>query len=152
MVLIFCLVLPQVIAFSDEEGVRFQTTFLGSAAVAGILPESILQVSDKRLPFLHKPTGLLFENGLLMQSLYVAFNFFSGTTVQEALRLNSFEATAAALGQVKYSPESVGSYVEVHLEQGPVLEALRYPLGVVKGIAGQTRLKVHSSSLLFFFR
>uniref|UniRef100_A0A453T063 allantoate deiminase n=1 Tax=Aegilops tauschii subsp. strangulata TaxID=200361 RepID=A0A453T063_AEGTS len=103
----------EVIAFSDEEGVRFQTTFLGSAAVAGILPESILQVSDK-----------------------------SGTTVQEALRLNSFEASAAALGQVKYSPESVGSYVEVHLEQGPVLEALRYPLGVVKGIAGQTRLKV----------
>ncbi|VAI92412.1 unnamed protein product [Triticum turgidum subsp. durum] len=97
----------EVIAFSDEEGVRFQTTFLGSAAVAGILPESIF-----------------------------------GTTVQEALRLNSFEATAAALGQVKYSPESVGSYVEVHLEQGPVLEALRYPLGVVKGIAGQTRLKV----------
>uniref|UniRef100_A0A0A9CIT2 allantoate deiminase n=1 Tax=Arundo donax TaxID=35708 RepID=A0A0A9CIT2_ARUDO len=28
------------------------------------------------------------------------------------------------------------------MEQGPVLEALRYPLGVVKGIAGQTRLKV----------
>ncbi|KAF0904923.1 hypothetical protein E2562_038705 [Oryza meyeriana var. granulata] len=103
----------EVIAFSDEEGVRFQTTFLGSAAVAGTLPESILQVSDK-----------------------------SGTTVQEVLKLNSFEATAAALGQVKYSPESVGSYVEVHMEQGPVLEALRYPLGVVKGIAGQTRLKV----------
>jgi hypothetical protein len=61
MVLIFCLVLPQVIAFSDEEGVRFQTTFLGSAAVAGILPESILQVSDKRLPFLHKPTGIVFK-------------------------------------------------------------------------------------------
>ncbi|VAI80331.1 unnamed protein product [Triticum turgidum subsp. durum] len=97
----------EVIAFSDEEGVRFQTTFLGSAAVAGILPESIF-----------------------------------GTTVQEVLRLNSFEASADALGQVKYSPESVGSYVEVHLEQGPVLEALRYPLGVVKGIAGQTRLKV----------
>jgi allantoate deiminase len=29
------------------------------------------------------------------------------------------------------------------MEQGPVLEALHYPLGVVKGIAGQTRLKVH---------
>jgi allantoate deiminase len=35
------------------------------------------------------------------------------------------------------------------MEQGPVLEALHYPLGVVKGIAGQTRLKVHRSSLLF---
>ncbi|KAM3210684.1 hypothetical protein ACQJBY_064574 [Aegilops geniculata] len=61
----------EVIAFSDEEGVRFQTTFLGSAAVAGILPESIF-----------------------------------GTTVQVALRPNSFEASANALGQVKYSPES----------------------------------------------
>ncbi|CAN6207012.1 unnamed protein product [Urochloa humidicola] len=103
----------EVIAFSDEEGVRFQTTFLGSAAVAGTLPESILQVSDK-----------------------------SGTTVQDVLKMNSFEATAAAISQARYSPESVGSYVEIHIEQGPVLEALHYPLGVVKGIAGQTRLKV----------
>ncbi|WVZ79052.1 hypothetical protein U9M48_026679 [Paspalum notatum var. saurae] len=103
----------EVIAFSDEEGVRFQTTFLGSAAVAGTLPESILQVSDK-----------------------------SGTTVQDVLKMNSFEATATSISQARYSPESVGSYVEVHIEQGPVLEALHYPLGVVKGIAGQTRLKV----------
>jgi hypothetical protein len=47
--LILCSI--QVIAFSDEEGVRFQSTFLGSAAVAGTLPSSILQVSDKRWPF-----------------------------------------------------------------------------------------------------
>jgi allantoate deiminase len=51
----------EVIAFSDEEGVRFQTTFLGSAAVAGTLPESILQVSDKRLSFSRKPTKLFYE-------------------------------------------------------------------------------------------
>jgi hypothetical protein len=37
-----------VIAFCDEEGVRFQSTFLGSAAVAGILPVTALQISDKR--------------------------------------------------------------------------------------------------------
>ena len=36
------------IAFCDEEGVRFQSTFLGSAAVAGILPVTALQISDKR--------------------------------------------------------------------------------------------------------
>lgn len=36
------------IAFSDEEGVRFQSTFLGSGAVAGILPVTTLQTSDKR--------------------------------------------------------------------------------------------------------
>lgn len=38
----------QVIAFSDEEGVRFQSTFLGSGAIAGILPVSSLHIRDKR--------------------------------------------------------------------------------------------------------
>ena len=33
-------------------------------------------------------------------------------------------------------------YVEVHMEQGPVLEALGKPLGVVTAIAGQSRLAV----------
>lgn len=40
------------IAFSDEEGVRFQSTFLGSAAIAGILPNSTLQVHDKKFVWL----------------------------------------------------------------------------------------------------
>ena len=42
--------LLQVIAFSDEEGVRFHPTFLGSAALAGVLPVTALQISDKRFP------------------------------------------------------------------------------------------------------
>ncbi|XP_078438401.1 allantoate amidohydrolase [Wolffia australiana] len=103
----------EIIAFSDEEGVRFQSTFLGSSAIAGTLPVSALQVSDK-----------------------------SGTTLHDVLKANSMEATEESLMQVKYDPSSVWGYVEVHIEQGPVLEALGYPLGVVKGIAGQTRLKV----------
>lgn len=103
----------EVIAFSDEEGVRFQSTFLGSAAVAGVLPASALQISDK-----------------------------SGVTVQNALMDNSIEATEETLSQLKYDPKSVWGYVEVHIEQGPVLEGIGLPLAVVKGIAGQTRLKV----------
>ncbi|KAK9267688.1 hypothetical protein L1049_010120 [Liquidambar formosana] len=103
----------KVIAFSDEEGVRFQSTFLGSAAVAGILPISALQITDK-----------------------------SGVTVQDVLKENSIETTEENLFQLKYAPESVWGYVEIHIEQGPVLEWVGLPLGVVKGIAGQTRLKV----------
>ncbi|KAK1279836.1 hypothetical protein QJS04_geneDACA014885 [Acorus gramineus] len=103
----------EVIAFSDEEGVRFQSTFLGSAAVAGVLPASSLQISDK-----------------------------SGVTVQDILRENYFETTGDSLLQMKYDPRSVWGYIEVHIEQGPVLESIGLPLGVVKGIAGQTRLKV----------
>lgn len=120
----------EVIAFSDEEGVRFQTTFLGSAAMAGILPSSALNISDK-----------------------------SGVTVKEVLKENSFEATDESLAQVKYDSQSVGGYVEVHIEQGPVLESLGSPIGVVNGIAGQTRLKVtvrgsqgHAGTVPMFLR
>ncbi|XP_050371658.1 allantoate deiminase 2 isoform X2 [Argentina anserina] len=103
----------EVIAFSDEEGVRFQSTFIGSAAIAGILPGSALQISDK-----------------------------SGVTIQDALKKNSIEITEEHLQQLRYDPKSVWGYVEIHIEQGPVLEWVGFPLGVVKGIAGQTRLKV----------
>lgn len=103
----------EVIAFSDEEGVRFQSTFLGSAAIAGVLPISTLHARDK-----------------------------SGVTVQGALKINSIDATEENLLQLKYDPKSVWGYIEVHIEQGPVLETAGFPLGVVKGIAGQTRLRV----------
>ncbi|KZV43444.1 allantoate deiminase, partial [Dorcoceras hygrometricum] len=103
----------EVIAFSDEEGVRFQSTFLGSAAIAGILPASTLHAHDK-----------------------------SGVTVQGALRKNSIEITEENFLQLKYDPESVWGYIEVHIEQGPVLETVGLPLGLVKGIAGQTRMRV----------
>jgi len=34
----------------------------------------------------------------------------------------------------------VKAYLEVHIEQGPILESLDEPVGIVAGIAGQTRL------------
>ncbi|XP_057466294.1 allantoate deiminase 2 isoform X3 [Actinidia eriantha] len=103
----------EVIAFSDEEGVRFQSTFLGSAALAGVLPVSVLQIQDK-----------------------------SGVTLQNVLKENSIEISDESFFGLKYDPEAVWGYIEVHIEQGPVLESVGLPLGVVKGIAGQTRLKV----------
>lgn len=103
----------EVIAFSDEEGVRFQSTFLGSAALAGVLPATTLQVQDK-----------------------------SGVTVENVLKENAIEISEDIFKGLKYNPDSVWGYIEVHIEQGPVLESAGLPLGVVKGIAGQTRLKV----------
>jgi allantoate deiminase len=38
--------------------------------------------------------------------------------------------------------DNVSGYLEMHIEQGPVLESLGQPLGVVEAIAGQTRLTV----------
>src|SRR5262249_41868580 len=41
-----------------------------------------------------------------------------------------------------YQPGEALAYVEVHIEQGPVLEAENRPLGVVTGIVGQHRMRV----------
>jgi acetylornithine deacetylase/succinyl-diaminopimelate desuccinylase-like protein len=52
---------------------------------------------------------------------------------------------AALLADVRSAvaaPGSARAYVEVHIEQGPVLESSGVPLGVVTAIAGQTRLSV----------
>jgi allantoate deiminase len=41
-----------------------------------------------------------------------------------------------------YDPANVAGYIEVHIEQGPVLEAQNLPLGIVTGIVGQSRMRV----------
>lgn len=103
--------LLQVIAFSDEEGVRFHSTFLGSAALAGVLPLTALQISDKRFPWINLSLYLLMI--LFIISLFMHNPFFSGVTVQDALKENSLEITEENLLQLKYDPGSVWGYIEV---------------------------------------
>lgn len=100
-----------IIAFAEEEGVRFNSTFLGSSAVAGRFDSRWLDAVDA-----------------------------SGTSVREAMReagLDPEHIPHAAL-----APESVLGYVELHIEQGPVLLNENLPLGVVTSIAGSTRSRV----------
>lgn len=47
-VVLACTDLFQIIAFSDEEGIRFQTTFLGSSAIAGTFQPKHLKNVDAR--------------------------------------------------------------------------------------------------------
>ena len=100
-----------VIAFGDEEGVRFQATLLGSRAVADHLDAATLQAAD--------------ENGVHLH---------------EAMR--EFGLDPDAVGDAGYDRDEVAAFVEVHIEQGPVLEAEDLPVGVVTSIAGATRLRV----------
>lgn len=98
----------EVIAFSDEEGVRFGRPFLGSLAVVGRTAETL------------------------------AWTDREGISVAEAIA--SFGLDPAA--HTELAPETAG-YVEVHIEQGPVLESLGQPLAVVDAIAGQSRYTVY---------
>ena len=62
-----------------------------------------------------------------------------GVSGAEAIRrfgLDPAELPQAVLGR------GVIGYLEFHIEQGPVLERLKLPLGVVQAIAGQTRAEV----------
>lgn len=100
-----------VLAFGDEEGVRYSATLASSSACAGKFDFSTLELVDAE-----------------------------GVTLAEAITRygkNPGDIPAAA-----YAPGSTAAYVEVHIEQGPVLEYRNQPLGVVNSIAGQTYLNV----------
>ena len=99
----------EVVGFSEEEGVRFGTPFIGSRALTGRLDKKLLSRKD--------PRGI------------------SVRTAIEEFGLNPQEIPLAALA------DGILGYVEFHIEQGPVLEALKLPLGVVDAIAGQSRLE-----------
>ncbi len=101
----------EVIGFSEEEGVRFGTPFIGSRAMAGTLDDALLRLCDS-----------------------------TGVSVQEALR--EFGADMGSAAECAVEAGEIVAYLEPHIEQGPRLEAMGAPLGVVRAIAGQTRLTV----------
>jgi allantoate deiminase len=63
-----------------------------------------------------------------------------GVTMRDAIA--AFGGDPTALAGARRDPSDLLAYVEVHIEQGPVLEAEDLPVGVVTGIAGQTRAEV----------
>ena len=63
-----------------------------------------------------------------------------GVTLAAALR--AYGKLPQDIAAAAYRPQDAAAFVEVHIEQGPVLEAKGAPLGVVTGIVGQTRLRV----------
>jgi len=56
--------------------------------------------------------------------------------------LTAWGLDPAQLGDAARRPEDIRAYLELHIEQGPVLEALGQPVGVVTAIAGAVRLAV----------
>ena len=101
----------EVIAFADEEGLRFSSTYLGSRALAGTFDHADLERTD-----------------------------VAGTTMTEAIA--NFGGDPSRIGDDTWQGSALLGYVEVHIEQGPVLEGLGLPVGVVTAIAGQARYRI----------
>src|ERR1043166_7633790 len=62
----------------------------------------------------------------------------NGVTLERALA--AYGKSADAIPQAAYARDEAAAYVEVHIEQGPVLETRNQPLGLVTAIIGQTYL------------
>jgi allantoate deiminase len=122
--------------------------------VAGILAVRELAARAATLPFGIDVLGFGDEEGSRFRTTLSSSAACAGIFDPEALRLSDRDGVSladalAAYGKnpdniraAAYDPSDVLGYVEVHIEQGPTLEAEGLPLGVVTGIAGQSRSRI----------
>src|SRR5467141_1734019 len=106
----------------------------------------------KRLPFAIEVTGFADEEGVRFASTLLGSRAVAGTFDESVLGVKDSAGISLrdALLQFGLDPDHIGAaararsellaYVELHIEQGPVLEAQNLPVGVVSAIAGATRL------------
>jgi allantoate deiminase len=108
----------------------------------------------RRLPFAIEVTGFADEEGVRFASTLLGSRAIAGTFDESVLgsKDRSGITMREALTQFGLDPDHIGAaarvrselcgYVELHIEQGPVLEAENLPVGVVTAISGATRLSV----------
>jgi hydantoinase/carbamoylase family amidase len=101
----------QLVDWADEEGARFGRSLFGSSAFAGSL-----DVAEVR-------------------SLTDA----EGNAIADVLAENGVEL--ARVGEATARQEGIGAYLELHIEQGPVLEGEGLTAAAVTGTAGVERLR-----------
>jgi N-carbamoyl-L-amino-acid hydrolase len=100
----------RLVNWADEEGARFGRSLFGSSAAAGSMRDQ-----DE----LRKLTDR------------------DGIALPDALREHGVDLDRAT--EARSQLEGAGAYLELHIEQGPVLESLDLPLGVVLGTFGVER-------------
>ncbi len=103
----------RLVDWADEEGARFGRSLFGSSAAAGSMAD------QDELRQLADRDGISLPDALAEH----------GVDLDRALDARSELETAAA-------------YLELHIEQGPVLESLGIPLGVVLGTFGVERHRI----------
>jgi beta-ureidopropionase / N-carbamoyl-L-amino-acid hydrolase len=103
----------RLVDWADEEGARFGRSLFGSSAAAGSMAD---------------------------QDELRARRDAEGIALPEALAAHGVELDRAL--EARCQLEGAAAYLELHIEQGPVLESLELPLGVVLGTFGVERHQV----------
>jgi beta-ureidopropionase / N-carbamoyl-L-amino-acid hydrolase len=99
----------RLVDWADEEGARFGRSLFGSSAFAGTHTIAVDRVRTDR----------------------------NGVSLEDALRQCGVEVER--IGDANVERGNAGAYLELHIEQGPVLENMRLPLGAVLGTKGVER-------------
>jgi allantoate deiminase len=111
-----------------------------------------LQKRARRLPFAIEVIGFADEEGVRFASTLLGSRAVAGTFDESVLGAKDSAGISMrdALSLFGLDPDHIGAaartrgellaYLELHIEQGPVLEAQDIPVGVVTAIAGATRL------------
>lgn len=99
----------RLVDWADEEGARFGRSLFGSSAFAGTHTISADRVRTDR----------------------------DGTTLEAALQNCGIDVER--ISDAAHEQKNIAAYLELHIEQGPILEKLGKPLGVVQGTKGVER-------------
>ena len=122
--------------------------------VAAIECVHALNARAKRLPFAIEVVGFADEEGVRFNATLLGSRAVAGTFNTEVLGSTDRDGTTmrAALERFGLDPANIPkaarrrgevlAYAELHIEQGPVLEAERLPVGVVSGIFGANRYTI----------
>ncbi len=102
----------KLVDWADEEGARFGRSLLGSSAAAGSLEPDAVRGLTDR----------------------------EETSLPDALKAHGVDLDSAL--EARSRLEGAKAYLELHIEQGPVLEDMDLPLGVVLGTFGVQRHRV----------
>jgi allantoate deiminase len=108
-------------------------------------------LADRRLPFAIEVVGFSEEEGVRFAVPFIGSRALAGTLDGDTLARHDAggRTVADAIRDYGLDPDRVPEaaltgtaigYLEFHIEQGPVLDALGVPLGIVDAIAGQSRL------------
>ncbi|WP_413207067.1 allantoate amidohydrolase [Rhodospirillum sp. A1_3_36] len=143
---------PAVLIGSHLDTVRDAGRYDGMlGVVTGIEAVDALHRAGKRLPFPIEVSGFGDEEGVRFGATLIGSRGQAGTLDPGTLdaldrdgislfeALNAFGLDASRWTEAARPSGSLLAYLEVHIEQGPLLESLGLPLGVVTAIAGATR-------------
>ena len=147
--------LPALLLGSHLDTVRDAGKYDGMLGVVSAIEcVADLAARGKRLPFAIEVIGFADEEGVRFGSTLLGSRAVAGTFRREVL--DSVDANGIGMRdamresgldperiqQAAHRREDVLAYAELHIEQGPVLEAEGLPVGVVTAINGATRLAI----------